>query len=144
MANVAYLASTLVMGALGVGVVVLVLRGRRWHHYVPSVAYGLDAGGAAPGSVLSRVAGSTNTWTLVYLVTVLGFLGGALVTLSGAVNEMALIAGLVAVIVVYIVAGVYIAMRGNGRPSSQAAAGSAVTLGFLFVAAITAKLILGL
>lgn len=144
MANVPYLASALVMGLLAVGVVVLVVRGRGWEDYSPRAAYALAAGGGVPRSGLSRVASSPNTWTLAYVLVALGFLGGALVVLGGGVDVMAVIAALVAIVLFFLVAGVYIAMRGNGRPSSQAAAGSALMLGFLFVAAITAKLIVGL
>jgi cbb3-type cytochrome oxidase subunit 3 len=144
MADPAYLAGTLVMGLLGVGVVVLVLRGRRWHHYAPTAAYGMDAGDGRPTSGLSRVANKTSTWTAAYALLVLGFLAGAIITLSGSISGPALIVALVAAIVLYLVGGVYLAMRGNGRPSAQAAAGSAVTLGLLFVLAISAKLVLGL
>lgn len=144
MAELGYLASTLVMGLLALGVVVLVVRGRRWQHYTPQAAYAMDAGGGAPQSGLARVAGATSTWTVAYVVLVLGFLAGAIVTLSGVVTGPALIVGLLAAIVVYLVGGVYLAMRGNGRPSAQAAAGSVVVLGMLFVVGISVKLILGL
>jgi len=144
MANAAYLASTLVMALLGVGVVVLVLRGRRWEHYSPQAAYALDAGGGRPRSALSRVAGSTGTWTLGFFLIVGGFLAAVLVTVSGAIGGTGVVAGLVTAVVVYLVGGVYLALRGNGRPTSQAVAGSAITLGLLAVAAIGANLILGL
>ena len=144
MADTAFLTSTLVMGLLAVGVVVLVVRGRRWRHYTPRAAYAMDAGGGRPRSRLSRIAGATSTWTIAYFLLVLGVLVGALVTLTGIVSESGLIVGFVAALVVYLVGGVYLAMRGNGRPSAQAAAASAVTLGFLFVLAISVKLALGL
>lgn len=144
MADPAYLASTLVMGLLAVGVLVLVVRGRRWRHYVPMAAYGLDAGGGHPRSGLSRVAGATSTWTVAYVLLVLGVLVGAIVALSGVVSETGVIVGLVVAILVYLVAGVFFAMRSNGRPTSQAVAGSAITLGLLFVLGISVKLVLGL
>lgn len=144
MADPAYLASTLVMGLLGAGVVVLVLRGRRWYQYTPSAAYNMSAGDGRPTSGVSRIASAPSTWTVAFILLAVGVIGGATVTLSGAVPGPAMIVGLVVAIVVYLIGGVYLAMRGNGRPSAQAAAGSAVTLGLLFVAAITVKLILGL
>lgn len=143
MAEPAYLASTLVMGLLAVGVVVLVVRGRRWQHYTPRAAYAMDAGDGRPRSGLARVAGATGTWTVAYLLLALGFLAGAVVTLSGTLSGSALIVGLMAAIVVYLVGGTYVAMRGNGRPSAQAAAGSAVVLGLLFVLGISVKLVFG-
>lgn len=144
MADLAYLASTLVMGLLGVGVVMMVVRGRKWHHYVPQTAYGMDAGEGRPVSGLSRLARETSTWTAAYILLVVGVIGGAVVTLSGAVSGSAMIAVLGVGVAVYLVGGVYFAMRGNGRPSAQAAAGSAVMLGFLFILAISLKLLLGL
>lgn len=144
MADPAYLASTLVMALLAVGVVVLVLRGRQWHQYTPQAAYGMDAGGGRPRSALSRAVESTNTWTLAYVLLALVFLAGAVVTLSGGVSGSAVIVGLLVVVVAYLAGGVYIAMRGNGRPSAQAAAGSAVVLGGLVVLGISVKLALGL
>jgi len=144
MAVPGYLASTLVMGLLAIGVVVLVVRARRWRHYTPTAAYSMDAGGGLPKSGLARVAGATSTWTAAYVLLVLGVLAGAIVALSGVVSETGVIVGLVVGVVVYLVGGVYLAMRGNGRPSAQAAAGSAVTLGLLFVLGIAVKLVLGL
>ena len=144
MANAAYLVSTLVMGLLALGVVVLVVRGRHWQHYTPRAAYAMDIAGGGPRSGLARVAGATSTWTLAYVLLVVGFLAGAIVMLSGAVSGPAVIGSLLAVIVLYLVGGVYLAMRGNGRPSAQAAAGSAIILGLLFVLGISVKLILGL
>lgn len=144
MAVPAYLVSTLVMGLLGLGVLVLVVRGRRWRHYTPMAAYSMDAGGGRPKSGLARVAGSTNTWTLAYVLLVVSVLAGAVVALSGVVSETGLIVGFAVALVVYTVAGVYLAMRGNGRPSAQAVAGSAITLGLLTVLGISIKLALGL
>jgi len=144
MANAAYLASTLLMGLLGVGVVVLVLRGRHWENYRPQAAYGLQAGGGAPASPLSKVAGATSTWTVAFFVLALGFLGAVIVTASGAIGGTAVIAGLAVAVVAFLVGGVYVALRGNGRSSSVAAAASAMTLGLLFIAIIALNLILGL
>ena len=144
MANAAYLASTLLMGLLGVGVVVLVLRGRRWENYRPQAAYGLSAGGGAPPTALSKFAGATSTWTVGFFLLALGFLGAIVVALGADLGGTAVIAGLGVVVVAYVVGGVYLALRGNGRSSSVAAAASAMTLGLLFIAAIALNLILGL
>ena len=141
MVNTAYLASTLVMGLLGVGVVVLMLRVRRWQHYTPRVAYDdIDAGGR-PTTGLARMAGQTNTWTVAYTLLVLGFLLGAVVYSSGAVTGMTMIAAVGGLIAVYLVGGIYFAMREHGRPSAQAAAGSAVATGMQSVLAITVTLL---
>jgi cbb3-type cytochrome oxidase subunit 3 len=145
MADTAYLASTVVMGLLGVGVVVLALRVRQWRQYVPAVASGdLAAGDGRPTSGLARLAGTTGTWTVLYVVTVLAFLGGVMVYSSGAASGTVVIGGLGVLIALYMVAGVYFALREHGRPYSQATAGSAVTLGALAIAAIVLKLVLGI
>ncbi|WP_123536272.1 hypothetical protein [Halosimplex salinum] len=142
MVNTAYLASTVVMGLLGVGVFVLAQRLRGWEHYTPRVAYGdIDAGHGRPATGLAGVAGRTSTWTAAYIVLVLGFLLGATVYASGAITGPSMIAALGALVAVYLVGGIYFAMREHGRPSAQAAAGSAVATGMLFVVAITVLLV---
>jgi len=141
MVNTGYLASTAVMGLLAVGVVVFMLRARRWEHYTPQVAYDMDGGSGAPATGLARLAGQESTWTVAYVVLVLGFLLGAMVYASGAITGMAMMGALGAIIALYLVAGVYIAMVEHGRTSAEAVAGSAVTTGFLFVLVITLLLV---
>lgn len=144
MANAAYLVSTLAMALLGVGVVVLVLRGRAWRNYVPQAAYGLSAGAGRPASGLAKVAGSTNTWTVGFILLALGTLGAVVVASSGAVSAVVVVALLGLGVVGVLVAGSYFAVRENGRPRSQATAAAAVVLGLLFIAAIAVNLVLGL
>ena len=142
MVNTGYLASTAVMGLLVVGVVVFMLRARRWEHYTPDVAYqNVDAGGSSPATGLSRLAGEESTWTVAYVVLVLGFMLGAMVYASGAITGMAMMGALGAIIALYLVAGIYFAMVEHGRPSAQAVAGSAVATGMLSVVAITLLLV---
>ncbi|MFB6138978.1 MAG: hypothetical protein ABEJ26_00925 [Halosimplex sp.] len=141
MVNTGYLTSTLVMGVLIVGIVALVLRVRRWEHYTPRVVYRqIEAGGTGPGG-LADLAGRTSTWTAAYILLVLGFMFGAMVYASGAISGMAMIGAVGAIVALYLVAGVYFAMREHGRPSAQAVAGSAVATGMLFVLAITVVLV---
>jgi hypothetical protein len=144
MVATAYLARTLVTAVLVAGVFVLILRGRPWRHYTPQTAYSLDAGGGGPQPALSRIANSPNTWTLAYVLLVVGLLAGAVVTLTDVVPESGLIVGILVAVVVYVLVGVYYAIRSNGRSSAQAVGGSLVTLGFLVVLGISLKLILGL
>ncbi|QLH81497.1 hypothetical protein [Halosimplex pelagicum] len=140
MVNTTYLASTVLMGLLGVGVVLFVLRSRQWRHYVPRVAAEVAAG-ERPASGLSEFAGRTSTWTAGYVVLVLGFMFGAMAYAGGAITGPAVIGAVVALVAAFLVAGVYFAMRDNGRPSAQAAAGSAVATGLLAVVAITVVLV---
>jgi cbb3-type cytochrome oxidase subunit 3 len=140
MANTTYLASTVLMGLLGVGVVLFVLRSRPWRHYVPQAAYEVAAG-ERPASGLADLAGRTSTWTAAYIALVLGFMFGAMAYASGAITGPVVIGAVVALVAGFLVAGVYVAMRDNGRPSAQAAAGSAVATGMLAVLAITVVLV---
>ncbi|WP_436923192.1 hypothetical protein [Halosimplex amylolyticum] len=143
MVNTAYLASTVVTALLGVGVVALALRSRRWHHYVPLAAYReVGADGSRPTSGLAQIAGRTSTWTALYVVLVLGFMIAPMVYASGAITGPAVIGAVGALVALYLVGGVYVALREHGRPSAQAAAGSAVATGMLFVLAITVLLVM--
>lgn len=145
MAETGYLVSTVVMGLLGLGVLVFVLRGRRWHHYAPTDAYAtLRAGEARPASQVSRFAGSTGTWILLYVLLVLGFLGGTVLYSGGGISGTIVIGALGVVIVAFVLIGVYAAMRENGRSYAQAAGTAAVIAGMLFALAIVLKLVLGL
>lgn len=144
MANAAYLVSTLVMALLGVGVVVLVLRGRAWHNYVPQAAYGLSAGAGRPRSGLAKVAGSTNAWTAGFILLALGTLGAVVVASSGAIGSTVVIALLGVGVVAFLVAGTYFAVRESGRSPAQATAAAVIVLGLLFAAAIATNLVLGL
>jgi len=140
MANTTYLVSMALMGVLGVGVVLFVVRSRPWRHYVPRAAYDV-AGGERPASGLTDLAGRTGTWTAAYVLLVLGFMFGAMAYAGGMITGPAVIGAVVALVAGFLVVGVYVAMRDNGRPSAQAVAGSAVATGLLAVVAITVVLV---
>ncbi|MFB6150836.1 MAG: hypothetical protein ABEJ40_03430 [Haloarculaceae archaeon] len=142
MAGTTYLASTLVMGLIAIGVVAVVLRGRRWEQYTPQAAYDLDAGGPRRSGI-SRFASAPSTWTATFLLLAVGFLVGVTASFGGGISGPALIAALAVVTGAYFVGGVYLAMREHGRPSAQAAAGSVLVLGLLLAGAIAVKLLLG-
>ena len=144
MANAAYLVSTLMMALLGVGVVVLVLRGRAWRNYVPQAAYGLAAGAGQPRSGLAKVAGSTNTWTIGFILAMVGVLGAVVVVSSGAVASTVAIALLGLGVVAYLIVGTYFAIRESGRSNAQATAMAVIVLGLLLAAIIALNLVLGL
>jgi hypothetical protein len=145
MADVTYLASALVMGVSLLGVVFLAARVRRWQNYAPSVAYGdMDAGPGGRQTAFSKFVNAPRTWVAAFVVLALGFMAGTMVYISGLASGIAgtaLIGALGAAVVVYLVGGVYYAMRERGRPSAQAAATSAITLGSLFALVILLKLV---
>lgn len=143
MVETGYLASTLLMGLLGLGVLVLVLRARGWYEYTPQVAYGdLRAGREEPGSALSRYARSTNAWTVAYLLLVLGFTAAVLVYLSGAITGLAVVYAVGGIVALYLVVGVYVVVRDSGRPNAQAVAATVFTVALLVLAVISARLIM--
>ncbi|WP_459194478.1 hypothetical protein [Halosimplex sp. J119] len=140
MVDTAYLVISLVTALLGMGVVVLSLRSRPWHHYAPRLSYReLAAGGPTSGA--AQIAGRTSTWTAAYVVLVLGFLAGAMAYAGGAITGPAVIGAVVALVASFLVVGVYVALREHGRPSAQAAAGSAAATGMLVVLTITVVLV---
>jgi hypothetical protein len=146
MANALFLASTLVMGLLVAGVVALMVRGRPWRHYTPQVAYGkLSAGGGVPRSAISRAINTPSVWTAAFLLLVVVIIAGTVAVLggSGSVITAPVLIGLLGVVIVgNLVGGVFVAMRSNGRPFSQAIAASVVTLGALFLLGLTVRLVL--
>jgi hypothetical protein len=145
MVNEVYIASTVVMGLLVVGVVALVLRSRRWQQYQPQAAYGqLDAGGSQPQSLFGRFVSTPSVWTVTFFVLALGLLVGATVAVSGTGggSGLGMIAGLGVVLVGYVVGGVYAVLRQHGRPKAQAVAASVVAFGALFLLAVTVNLLL--
>jgi len=145
MAESIYLASTLIMGLLIVGVVALALRARRWEHYTPQVAYGdLNAGGGRPRSAIGRVVATPSVWTATYILLAVVFLGGVIVAAGGGVSMAgpAVMGALGAVLAGYVIGGVYVALRQHGRPTAQAVGGAAVALGGLFLIGLTLQLVL--
>jgi hypothetical protein len=146
MVNEVYIASTLVMGLLAVGVFALVMRSRHWHQYTPQAAYGqLDAGGSRPMSALGRFANTPSVWTLTFFLLALALLVGATVAASGGtgvLSGMGIAAALGVVVVGYLVGGVYAAMRQHGRSNAQAVAASAAALGVVFLLVLTLNLVL--
>ncbi|MFB6088114.1 MAG: hypothetical protein ABEJ85_06295 [Haloarculaceae archaeon] len=145
MAGAIYLASTVVMGLLIVGIVVL-MRERPWHRYSPQAAYGqLRAGGDRPTSALHRLAARPGVWTVAFVLLALGLMAGTTVYVSGsgpALSGPVLIAGLAGLVVLYLVGSIYFVLREHGRPTAQAVGASVVTLGVLFVLGIALKLVL--
>lgn len=145
MANTAYLASTLIMGLVVVGVVLLMLRVRRWESYRPAAAYDtLRAGEGGPESRLSRLAGDTGVWTLSFLLLAFGLTAGGTVYVSGVGSALAgpaLFAAFGVMLTVYLLGGVYLAMRARQRSSAVSFGASAITLGLLFLVAVSIQLL---
>jgi len=140
MVEVAYVASSVLMGALVVAIVVASLRLREWHDYTPPVDPG-DSGW------LHGLADSPTVWIAVFLLLSVGFGGATVLYVSGALPAGVLLPVLGAaaflVVVGYLFVGAYSSARSRGRPTSQAVAEGTMLTGFLFVLAIAAKLVVG-
>jgi hypothetical protein len=143
MAQTSFLLSTLVTGALAVGVAGLLVRGVDWRgrRYVP------ESDGR---TVVSRLLDEPAAWTAGFFSLLVVFGGGALVAV-GAISlpaDVVAVAGVllamaaVAVVSVYTFYGTYAAARGRGRASSMAAAQGATVIGLLFLGVLVLKLVL--
>jgi hypothetical protein len=140
MANVANVASTVLMGLLLVGVVVAILRSRDWYDYSPTEGEG------GIGETLDAIARNPTTWMVSLFVLLLLFGGTAVLFVSGASlpGGVMLIGGAFAVVVAgYVFLGAYSAARSRGRPNSQAVAEGAMLLLLLVAAAIAVRLVVG-
>lgn len=140
MVEVAYVASSVLMGALVVAIVAAVLRLREWNDYSPT--------GEAGGLVSLRgLANSPTVWMVTFLLLLVVFGGATLGYVSGAVPAGAILpvlgAAVLLVVVGYLFIAAYSSARSRGRPTSQAVAEGTALTGFLFVLAIAAKLVVG-
>lgn len=146
MAQIGLLASTVLMGVLTAGVVILLANGRRWRTYSPTA---LPARRGSEGSVTDRPG-----------VLALGFIaivfvvGGAVVLLSGGLATMgaaapsvdmalAVSALLGLLLVGYAVVGSYSTARSHGAGNAQAIMVGLWALGLVFVLVVAGKLLFG-
>lgn len=141
-----YLASTLLMGALAVLVLVAVVRSRRWYHYSPEpdedtqVTWG-QAGEARP----PRLEQPTG-WILGFFALVLAAVGGVFAFVTNPAAPAGLLSGPVVAVAalllgLYLLLGVYTSAKQRGHPDSIAAAETATVFSALFLAAVAAQLI---
>lgn len=146
MAQIGLLASTLLMGVLTAGVVILLANGRRWRTYSPT---SLPARRGSEGSVLDR----TGVLALGFIAIVF-VVGGAVVLLVGGLETMgagapsvdvgiAVSALLGLLLAGYAVAGSYSTARSHGAGGAQALMVGLWALGLLFVLTVAAKLLFG-
>jgi hypothetical protein len=140
MVEVAYVASSVLMGALVLAIVGAILRLREWNDYSP----GEGTGGLAS---LRGLADSPTVWIAAFLLLTVGFGGAAVLYVSGAFPAGALLPALGAatflVITGYLFVGAYSSALSRGRPTSQAVFEGTMLIGFLFVLAIAVKLVVG-
>jgi hypothetical protein len=145
MAQAGLLASTVLMGVLTAGLVILLANGRNWRRYSPTALPTPRDGGGGPS--MSERPGML---ALGFIATVF-VVGGAVVLLSGGLAtmgtatptiDMALaVSALLGLLVVgYVVLGSYSTARSHGVGYAQALMIAAWAFGLLFVLGVAAKL----
>jgi heme/copper-type cytochrome/quinol oxidase subunit 2 len=142
MVDLLYVASALVTGIVLVVVGVGAARVRRWRR-APSVA-GAGSGGTVGGARIGQAVPAVGPLLLPLLVvgavaTVVAVVGGPAVLVDAPVWSFGV--ALASVVGLYAVWGAYFAFRGRGRSTAEAVAAGVLTLGLLFVVAVTAKLL---
>lgn len=133
MAPAAYLASAVLMGVLALGVLVFVAKGRPWHAYRPRL-------GRPEGSQLARLARDSRVWTIAFFALIFGATAATLAVLSGASPSIVL-GGTGALILGFTVIGVYAMGRSRGHPHAFAVGEAVITLGVVFLVALTGWLV---
>jgi hypothetical protein len=140
MAQVTLLASSVVLGMLVVGIVLLTARWRT-RGYVP------DGGAEAEGTLLERAASNETVWIVAFLALVGVALGGAVFYVSGASVPIPggaglLLAALLGTIVfAYFFWGVYHSSRYKGLHRPAALAVTAWMVGMAVVGLVVLRLV---
>jgi len=132
MAPTALLAPAL-MGAVGLAVVGWLAWHRGWADYSP----------APPVGEAGRLSEDPRALGAAFAVLVLGAVGGVVAYLSGPgpMVAAAVVAGAGALLVAYLLGGVYLLTTSRGHPRSLAVAESATVAGTLFLVAVTLQLL---
>lgn len=129
MVSSTYLVSTALMGVLVLGVAFALARGRAWRAYRPQL---LDAEVSPTSDPTVWLVGFILLIALSIAVTL--FAAG-----GGSVTSFLAVAG--ALVVGFLLVGIYTTARSNGHPHAYAVAESAITLGVLVLVAIVGWLL---
>lgn len=133
--------STLLMGAVLLGIVIAVGLGRDWER-TPTT-------GEDQVTTLVNLFKQPITWSVLFVVAVLLFAIGALAYVDGpnvlglgqAAGELLLIAGSAVSVVMFVFGGLYAAYRNRGLKQAQAVGVSSVLLGLILVGVIGVMLL---
>lgn len=141
---VGHLVGAAIMVALAVVVVMATLRGRRWYRYSPQIAREV---GWSPGEPAAESAGwlsRPTTWIAAFFLVGTLSVAGVFLFATGtgsAGMSTALLGAVGALIVVYLVGGIYLMARGRGHSSAMAVAESLTVSGVVFLALVTIQLV---
>jgi len=130
---VSWLTSTFLMGVAVVAVGWLAWH-RGWADYSPTESSVGEAG---------RLSEDPRALGVAFAVLVLAAVGGVVASLSGPgpMVATAVVAGAGALLVAYLLGGVYLLTTSRGHPRSLAVAESATVAGTLFLVAVTLQLL---
>lgn len=144
MAQLPYLASTVLMGLLLAGVFVGVMR------LYQNRGYSVGQERTSRTESLVAFTRTPTAWILGFLLLVLVFGGGTLLFVGGYLDAalvgtvgLVLAAAGAFVLAGYLVYGMYQAARGRGHTSAGAAGEALITLGLVFLAVIVVRLAVG-
>jgi hypothetical protein len=145
-----YLVSTALTAVLVVAVVAWMMNGRQWYHYSPPAqdAAGLpEPADAEEGGPVGRLASQPAVQLAGFALLVVAALVVPVVYISAPAGTqpmagLAIAGGGGALVVGYLLYGVYVAASGRGHPRSLAVAESATVGGALFLVAIVVRLVM--
>lgn len=109
MTNTGYLMSSIGLGLLTIGVIVLLGRVRKWRSYSPQIGAGQYGRGGEAKSVRLPLVGSTNAWSIaaiVYVLAVFAVLTLTIGTLDESIGGEILLTSLAIIIGGYLLYGV--------------------------------------
>lgn len=143
MAQAGLLASTVLMGVLTAGLVMLAANGRQWRRYSPTALPATRDGGASMSERPGMLA--------LGFIAIVFVVGGTVVLLAGGLSTMGTptpsidlamaVSGLLGLLIAgYVVVGSYSTVRSHGAGSAQALMVGLWALGLLFVLAVAVKL----
>ena len=129
----AFLASSVLMAGVVLAVGWLAFH-RDWADYAPA---------GSPVSEAGRLSEDPRVLGVAFAVLVLGAVSGvvAYITGPGPMVATAVVAGAGALLVAYLLSGVYLLTTSRGHPRSLAVAESATVAGALFLVAVTLQLL---
>lgn len=140
---VAHLVGAAIMVGLAIAVVVATMRGRRWYRYSPQTTREV---GWSPAHAEEERRGWLSrpiTWILAFFVVSVVAVAGVFLFVTGSSGGMstALLGAVGALLLVYLVGGVYLMARQRGHSSAMAVAESATVSGAVFLALVTVQLV---